>query len=749
MLNNILRYIICFCSWMLASSMSFSQVILETDYTQTSNEKEDMQYHLSNYNRITPIDGFRKPGDPNAKLCIVRPLGGIFKNGKAQLDTDTYRWNGQKFVTNFTTLKKQIDRVYSQGFGVYQIVLDNPSWAFQRESNGNLPGGSYKTSTYGNAQPPKDFNAWANYLKDVMSFLVATYGEEKMLEVQFGVGREIGTSGHWTGSKDQFFRFYELSIEAIHSVLPGAKVGSHFLWGSSNKSWGADFVKWCKTNDVHYDFVGVSYYPFYNRENRTNFDQVYKNDFGVIKDLDAWNKDAKLEIHEFALIKSISSAGNSYSEASKAHQNSFMVGLMKMFYEHDMHHVFLWGDGNNYKPASNELKALVGDSYFKNTKSGTQKSNKNYVNAIFTSNKSRNKFSITAYNYNASPTSNVKEDLNFRASVGYPEGTKYRYRIANFNKSNGSLTWSAWKESTTSEGSGSKSKISLNSELPVFSFLKIQIEIDGISNGIPTVTLTSPSDNQVFDLGQEIVLKASASDPDGDLDKVNFKINDVFYKSDNSAPFENSFTPTEPGEYKIAAKAIDITNASSEDFVTITVRGTNNLPTGNFIDPAKSEFNEGYGELYINFEASDPDEDEITTELFINGKSIREEKKAPFEWGKEGVFPDETLDLGVGSHVLEVVVTDSRGGSQAFQKIIKVTPVLNVSASLKENQTMVFPNPSESGVFHLSVERDWEVYNTKGMKVDSGNEKTIDLSTEANGVYFLKLGSNITQLIFR
>ena len=44
---------------------------------------------------------------------------------------------------------------------------------------------------------------------------------------------------------------------------------------------------------------------------------------------------------------------------------------------------------------------------------------------------------------------------------------------------------------------------------------------------------------------------------DGNLEKVNFKINGDFYKTDTARPFENTFTPTEPGTYEIAAKVFD------------------------------------------------------------------------------------------------------------------------------------------------------------------------------------------------
>ena len=133
------------------------RVLLEADYTNTTRVKKNIQYPLNVFNRISPINGFRRPENiDQASLCLVRPLGGVATNGSPDLDRDTYKWDGDKFITDFAPLKKQIDNVLNAGLDVYQIVLDNPSWDFQRDANGNLPGGTYLGETYGNAEPPTD-----------------------------------------------------------------------------------------------------------------------------------------------------------------------------------------------------------------------------------------------------------------------------------------------------------------------------------------------------------------------------------------------------------------------------------------------------------------------------------------------------------------------------------------------------------------------------------------------------------------
>ncbi len=102
--------------------------------------------------------------------------------------------------------------------------------------------------------------------------------------------------------------------------------------------------------------------------------------------------------------------------------------------------------------------------------------------------------------------------------------------------------------------------------------IHLQILDLGLINELPTVTLTSPDDQAIFHLGDEIPLSAIASDVDGSIQKVNFKIDGKFYKLDSEPPYATTFTPTEAKVYKIGAKAFDDENATKEVTKTIEVK---------------------------------------------------------------------------------------------------------------------------------------------------------------------------------
>lgn len=459
----------CLVAFLFVAIAGVAQVTLECDYSTVENRRNPMHYHWDISNRISPMNRFNMPVGENPYINVVRPLGGKSKNDEKVIDEDTYKWDGEKYYYDWEPLKQQINTVRAKA-RIFQLMIDNPPWAFQRGIDFQ---GRKEVETYGNAWPPNDPEAWSRYIQNMLEELVKTYGKVVVEQWRFCIGREIGTKGHWQGTRLEFFEHYRNTQYAIHSVLPHAKVGTHFLWASSNHSYGPDFVKWCALNDVNYDFVGVSYYPFYNRLERVDIEHVYAVDFAPIKDIPEWNPEAQLEVHEFALITSLSSRGNSYQSASRAHQESFTVMLAKMMYEHDIYNVFRWGTGED-KVAEQIFSTMKGNSYYTSSKQGSEKINGNMINAVFARDESLNQKNVMIYNYNGSPSAKKKELVQVVTTLAEAPGTEMKYRIAAFE--NDQLNWSDWKTSRAKAIKQSEySKLTIETELPPFSFQKIEI----------------------------------------------------------------------------------------------------------------------------------------------------------------------------------------------------------------------------------------------------------------------------------
>lgn len=271
-----------------------------------------------------------------------------------------------------------------------------------------------------------------------------------------------------------------------------------------------------------------------------------------------------------------------------------------------------------------------------------------------------------------------------------------------------------------------------------------------LTNQPPVVTISSPTNNATYELGEEIRLSVNATDPDGNLDKVNFKINNDFYRTVTTRPFESIFTPTEAGIYKIAARAFDRENLQTEVFIMITVEEKNEPPVVSFITPTMSSFAEGYPELVIIVEASDPNGDEISVMLKINGEDIRSESIAPYEWGHQASpNPLETVGLMPGDHLIEAEVTDAKGASTTISKTITVTErvITSTNSEANINGLLIFPNPSVSGIFKFRSATAFKVFSLSGVLLLDGRGDQVDLSGFSRGTFLLRVGQDVIKLV--
>jgi aryl-phospho-beta-D-glucosidase BglC (GH1 family) len=77
-------------------------------------------------------------------------------------------------------------------------------------------------------------------------------------------------------------------------------------------------------------------------------------------------------------------------------------------------------------------------------------------------------------------------------------------------------------------------------------------------NKPPSATLTSPTNDQVFPVGSAVNLAATASDPDGAVTKVEFRVNGNPVNSDTTgSPYSYTVTGLAPGSYTAQAVAFD------------------------------------------------------------------------------------------------------------------------------------------------------------------------------------------------
>ena len=78
-----------------------------------------------------------------------------------------------------------------------------------------------------------------------------------------------------------------------------------------------------------------------------------------------------------------------------------------------------------------------------------------------------------------------------------------------------------------------------------------------VRNEPAEITLTEPSSESWFWLGEGVTLRATGSDSDYGLERVDFYAEDQLLGSDSTASYQDYWVPTEPGVYDLTARAVD------------------------------------------------------------------------------------------------------------------------------------------------------------------------------------------------
>lgn len=91
------------------------------------------------------------------------------------------------------------------------------------------------------AYPPKDYQKWSALVFQFVRHLRERYGDAEVRTWLWEVWNEPDI-GYWQGTREEFFRLYDVSVDAVLRALPEAKIGGPDTTGpGSSKS--ADFLR--------------------------------------------------------------------------------------------------------------------------------------------------------------------------------------------------------------------------------------------------------------------------------------------------------------------------------------------------------------------------------------------------------------------------------------------------------------------------------------------------------------------------
>jgi hypothetical protein len=188
----------------------------------------------------------------------------------------------------------------------------------------------------------------------------------------------------------------------------------------------------------------------------------------------------------------------------------------------------------------------------------------------------------------------------------------------------------------------------------------------GAPNTLPTVSITSPTNGQGFITGSTINIAATAADANGSVASVAFFNDGVLISTDNTAPYEASYTGT-TGTDVLTAVVTDNEGATVTS-AGVTINIASNPPPSVSITAPTAGASFITGDV-VNITATATDNGSVTgVEFFVDGNLLSTDNTAPYA---------ATYTSTLGNHLITARATDN-AGLQATSAAVSIVVVNNI-----------------------------------------------------------------------
>lgn len=193
----------------------------------------------------------------------------------------------------------------------------------------------------------------------------------------------------------------------------------------------------------------------------------------------------------------------------------------------------------------------------------------------------------------------------------------------------------------------------------------------------PIVRLTAPRSDTVYSAPARIKLKATATDEDGNIIKVQFYNGTTKLHTETAFPYGFLWIDVPAGNYTLTAKATDDSGMVTTSAAVRVSVVPHSAPTVSLTNPANNEIFAGPATIRLKAAATDP-EGTITKVEFYNGETLlRTETAYPygFTWG----------DVPVGNYTLTARAINNFG-------LVTTSSVTNISVVPNKAPAVVITN---------------------------------------------------------
>lgn len=193
-------------------------------------------------------------------------------------------------------------------------------------------------------------------------------------------------------------------------------------------------------------------------------------------------------------------------------------------------------------------------------------------------------------------------------------------------------------------------------------------------NASPTASLTSPLQGAVYLPSANILVSATASDPDGSVNRVEFLLDGALLNVMTATPYSFSLPGLAVGNHTFKARAYDNLGIHTDSVpVTITV---NTPPTVSMTQPANNTVVPAPGTFTLQANASDADGNLSKVEFYQGATLLGEDTAPPYVWALNGV--------AYGAYAYTAKAYDALGGtatSSAVNVVVNALPNVDLAAS--------------------------------------------------------------------
>lgn len=287
---------------------------------------------------------------------LVRMLGGRTDNKNTFYQGVDASGN---IITDFSGLITSMNNFMSTGFKP-RIVLDNVPWDM------SLP---TVVDSYGNSKPPNNYTLWRQYINAFLQALVDEFGMAEVKTWRFRVGTEPNfTPHHWRGTKEDYFKHYDITVDEVLKVIPDAIIGPGNLLTETAAIYTTELIDHC-ANGVNYatgatgtkmDFFSISYYEKIdlNTVKLSGVAPLYRNKLNSYSQF----SDIPFDIQEFGMLRDENGIkGLSLTDATELGA-SWYATIADIAYQYDITEIYDWGqevEGSNLPQGRKNVTSML------------------------------------------------------------------------------------------------------------------------------------------------------------------------------------------------------------------------------------------------------------------------------------------------------------------------------------------------------------------------------------------------------